>query len=221
MANCICHCICRALDYTYSFLFSKYLRGFLFLSKSLPCWIFKNCAKTQPTYSKFMIILFLHFHEFLYRLFSHLHKGLISCHLKNTAKSYKCKLSHTFYLHFHQITCLQNEQKKMTAKNKTREKLFLFDWLFHFHIGSIFFISFFFFCFGGAYGPSTLFTRKAFSQATSSLKVLTHSGGYDSLNESDSHRFIYLNAWSVVCRTVWEGLEGMVLFQEVCHCGWL
>ena len=26
-----------------------------------------------------------------------------------------------------------------------------------------------------------------------------------------------LNAWSPVCRAVWEGLEGMTLWEEVCH----
>ena len=39
------------------------------------------------------------------------------------------------------------------------------------------------------------------------------------LNENGLHRLIYLNAWSAVGRTVWEGLEGVVLLEEVCAWG--
>jgi hypothetical protein len=31
---------------------------------------------------------------------------------------------------------------------------------------------------------------------------------------------IYLNIWFSVGGTIWEGLGGVVLLVEVCHCGW-
>lgn len=37
------------------------------------------------------------------------------------------------------------------------------------------------------------------------------------LNASDPQRLIYLDAGSVGGRTAWEGLGGMVLFEEVYH----
>lgn len=38
------------------------------------------------------------------------------------------------------------------------------------------------------------------------------------LNESHPHRLVYLNVWFPVGRTVWEGFEGMALF-EMCVTG--
>jgi hypothetical protein len=40
------------------------------------------------------------------------------------------------------------------------------------------------------------------------------------LKETGLHRLIYLNACSAVGRTVWEGLGGVALLEEVCHWGW-
>ena len=37
------------------------------------------------------------------------------------------------------------------------------------------------------------------------------------LNENGPCRFIYLNAWFPVDGTVWEGLGGVALLEEVCH----
>ena len=39
----------------------------------------------------------------------------------------------------------------------------------------------------------------------------------DGLNENGPHRLIYLNAWLRVGRTVWEGIGGVALLEEVCH----
>jgi hypothetical protein len=39
------------------------------------------------------------------------------------------------------------------------------------------------------------------------------------LNENGPHRFIYLSAWSSVGGTLWEGLVGVALLEEVCHWG--
>jgi hypothetical protein len=33
-------------------------------------------------------------------------------------------------------------------------------------------------------------------------------------------RLIYLNTWSSVGGTLWEGLEGVALLEEVCHWKW-
>ena len=33
-------------------------------------------------------------------------------------------------------------------------------------------------------------------------------------------RFKYLNVWCPVGGTVWKGLGGMTLLEEVCHSGW-
>ena len=41
-----------------------------------------------------------------------------------------------------------------------------------------------------------------------------------SLNENDPCSLIYLNAWLPVGRTIWEGLGGVALLEEVCHWGW-
>jgi hypothetical protein len=35
-----------------------------------------------------------------------------------------------------------------------------------------------------------------------------------------SHRLIYLNTCPPVGGTVWEGLGGVALLEEVCHWGW-
>lgn len=37
-----------------------------------------------------------------------------------------------------------------------------------------------------------------------------------SLNKNGPRRLIYLNTWSSVGETVWEGLGGMVLLEGVC-----
>lgn len=37
------------------------------------------------------------------------------------------------------------------------------------------------------------------------------------VNENGSHMFIYLNSWSFVGGSTWEGLGGMVFLEEVCH----
>lgn len=41
----------------------------------------------------------------------------------------------------------------------------------------------------------------------------------DALNENGSHRLKYFKAWSPVSGIVWEGLGGLALWEEVCHCG--
>lgn len=37
------------------------------------------------------------------------------------------------------------------------------------------------------------------------------------LNENDLDRLIYLNAWSPISGTPWEGLGGMAWLEEACH----
>lgn len=39
------------------------------------------------------------------------------------------------------------------------------------------------------------------------------------MNEK-SLRLTYLNVWSPVGGTVWEGFGGVALLEEVCHCLW-
>jgi hypothetical protein len=39
------------------------------------------------------------------------------------------------------------------------------------------------------------------------------------LDENGPHRPMYLNAWLPVSGTVWEGLGGMALLEEVYHFG--
>lgn len=41
-----------------------------------------------------------------------------------------------------------------------------------------------------------------------------------SLNENTSHRLIYLNAWFLVCKTIWEELVGVAFLKEVCSREW-
>ena len=45
--------------------------------------------------------------------------------------------------------------------------------------------------------------------------ALSHCGG---LNEHGPHRLIHLNAQSLDDGTAWEGLGGVALLGEVCHC---
>jgi hypothetical protein len=45
------------------------------------------------------------------------------------------------------------------------------------------------------------------------LNPLSHFGG---LNENAPQRLIYLNTWSLVGVTIWEGLGDMALLIEVC-----
>jgi hypothetical protein len=40
------------------------------------------------------------------------------------------------------------------------------------------------------------------------------SGG---LNGNGPYRLIYLNTWSLIGETVWEGKGGVALLGEVCH----
>jgi hypothetical protein len=40
------------------------------------------------------------------------------------------------------------------------------------------------------------------------------------LSEDASLKFICLNAWASVSGTVWEGLGGVALLEEVCHWRW-
>lgn len=40
------------------------------------------------------------------------------------------------------------------------------------------------------------------------------------LVEIGPSRLLGLNAWSLVSGTILEGLAGMALLREVCHCGW-
>jgi hypothetical protein len=42
--------------------------------------------------------------------------------------------------------------------------------------------------------------------------------GCGGLNENSLHRFMNLNIWFLDGGTVWEGLGGMALLEEVCHC---
>lgn len=44
----------------------------------------------------------------------------------------------------------------------------------------------------------------------------THCSG---LSEKGTHRLIYLNTWSPVGRSVWEGLGHIALLEEVCDWG--
>lgn len=41
----------------------------------------------------------------------------------------------------------------------------------------------------------------------------------DGLNDNGPHRCIYLNAWSAVGGTVWRGLGGVALVEELLLCG--
>ena len=41
------------------------------------------------------------------------------------------------------------------------------------------------------------------------------------LDENGPHKFLFVNAWSPVGGTVWEGLGGVALLKEVCHWGGL
>lgn len=41
--------------------------------------------------------------------------------------------------------------------------------------------------------------------------------GCAGLNMNASHRLIYLNASSPLGRTVWEGLGGVALSEDMCH----
>jgi hypothetical protein len=41
--------------------------------------------------------------------------------------------------------------------------------------------------------------------------------GCGGFNEHGPHRLICLNAWSPVSGTVWEGLRGVALLEEMCH----
>lgn len=43
---------------------------------------------------------------------------------------------------------------------------------------------------------------------------------YGGLNENGSYGFIYLNAWCSVVGTVWEGFQGMALFEEMYRWVW-
>lgn len=36
------------------------------------------------------------------------------------------------------------------------------------------------------------------------------------LNETSPHRLTYVNAWSAIVGTAWEGLIGVALLKEVC-----
>ena len=44
--------------------------------------------------------------------------------------------------------------------------------------------------------------------------------GCGGFNENDPCSSVCLNIWSLVSRTVWEGLGGMALLETVCPCGW-
>lgn len=39
------------------------------------------------------------------------------------------------------------------------------------------------------------------------------------LNVNGLQRLMYLDIWPLVGRTIWEGVEGVALFKEVCHWG--
>ena len=40
------------------------------------------------------------------------------------------------------------------------------------------------------------------------------------LSENGPHRLVRLNAWSLVGGTVWKGLGGVALLEDLCHrCG--
>lgn len=51
------------------------------------------------------------------------------------------------------------------------------------------------------------------------LLSLDELQGCGSLNESSSHRVFCLSTQSLVGRIVWEGLKGVSLLEQVCHCG--
>ena len=53
------------------------------------------------------------------------------------------------------------------------------------------------------------------------LVILKNHFWCDSLNEAGSHRLLCLNNWFLVGGTVWEGLEGEVLLEDMCHWGGL
>lgn len=49
---------------------------------------------------------------------------------------------------------------------------------------------------------------------------LHHADGqYDGLNENSFHKVIYLNTWSTVGGSVWEGLGGVTMLEKVCWGG--
>lgn len=47
--------------------------------------------------------------------------------------------------------------------------------------------------------------------------IILHDGG--GLTENDPNKLIYLNPWYPVDGTVWEGLEGVFLLEEMHHWG--
>lgn len=55
-----------------------------------------------------------------------------------------------------------------------------------------------------------------FSQPTK-ISLLQHCG---SLNRNGPYRFICLNVWPSGCGITAQGLGGVALQEEVCHCGW-
>lgn len=40
-----------------------------------------------------------------------------------------------------------------------------------------------------------------------------------SLNKNDTHRPIYLTIWPLIAGTVWKGLGGLAMVEEVCQWG--
>ena len=40
---------------------------------------------------------------------------------------------------------------------------------------------------------------------------------YGGVNENDPHNLMYLSAWVPISGTVWEGLGGVALWEELCH----
>lgn len=64
--------------------------------------------------------------------------------------------------------------------------------------------------------------KRAWSLRQSYWVVAEHLGDRPcgGLVEIGPSRLLGLNAWSLVSGTILEGLAGMALLREVCHCGW-
>ena len=57
-----------------------------------------------------------------------------------------------------------------------------------------------------------------FPESDASLKILYWwKADQSGLNEYGPNRLVCLNAWSLVGGTVWEGLGGVALLEEVYH----
>ena len=64
--------------------------------------------------------------------------------------------------------------------------------------------------------PSQHLVKGGQKKASNTLEL--NRGG--SLTKNGTYCLIILNAWSALGGTVWKGLEGVILLEEVCHWLW-